>query len=284
MGIIKQSLWFLFLICINDCYTSASQTFEDQLDIEIPHFHNTAPALWDEKALQRVYFPPHKSKNSSTKPENNYIQPESLDHHTREECYQLDYPEETGQDLLETLTNENQNIIVTVWYENYQGSWAQNMINQNVQGSLWRCLCENHPNIIYTEADLSHYNINAYTYQDLATQLEINIEDLFNGPSIVVMNDQSGTQFRTEKEPDKLVKNVEEYIRTFEKDLYGVENPKCDFQNQILAENHYEYYLPNTELDMYLPSHNEVQTEAQISKHIDTRTSPRLSEPEKSFT
>lgn len=80
-----------------------------------------------------------------------------------QDCYNLDYPEETGEDLELTLAEEKR-IVVTVWLENYQNKWGQNVLNQDVQGTLWRIICQHHPNVVYTQADLSHYNRNAYTY------------------------------------------------------------------------------------------------------------------------
>ncbi|CAI2374718.1 unnamed protein product [Moneuplotes crassus] len=246
-------------------------TFEDQLDREKPNFKNSGPALWDERALQRVYYPPKDTEQQTTKPKKQYYTPDKLNRLDTNQCYALDYPEETGQDLLETLVNEENNIIVTIWYENYQGQWAQNLINQNVQGTLWKCLCQNHPNIIYTEADVSHYNRNAYSYDDAAKKLNIYYDDLYSGPTIVVMHNQTGRQFRTEREPDKLLRVVEEYVRNWEKILYNIEAPKCDLYNKVLADNPYEYYVPLEKFDTYSPETNEYQTKAQQEKTVKPR-------------
>lgn len=280
-------------------------TYSFDIKIEDPHFKSSAPALWDPRALQRVYYPPQGSHPvEEIILESAPRQPDPQQFRNKDECYQLDYPEETGQDLLETLVNENNNIIVTVWYENYQNQWAQNMVNQNVQGTLWRCICENHPNIIYTEADMSHYNRNAYSYEEIADQLGVQIDELLYGPTVVVMNDQTGSSFRVDQDPEKLLEAVEDYIRSQEKDVFGIVAPKCDLKDKILADNHYEHYLPNEQLEMYTPENNEAKTEAQKEKHVEVRDTPsstpatapapkpippvskprfQLSEPEKAF-
>jgi hypothetical protein len=214
----------------------------------------------------------------------------------KEECFTLvERPEDNAIDLLSSLTEETQSIIVTVWFENYQNAWTQNMMNQNVRGTLWRVICKNHPNVTYTEADLSHYNLNAYSYENLAKQLKIDVSTLFNGPIVSVMHDQSGLTFATDNQPEKLLKAVDTYIHQWEISLYGKTNPLCDLNNQNLANNHFESYLPYKDLEMFEPGHKTRQEEIQESKTVTPRESSQestapapsrsytLSEPEKSF-
>lgn len=258
-------------------------------------FNNSAPATWDPKALQRVHFPAKNASNGSVKdiiaaanppaPAKLVYKQEHFSQKPTDQCYKDEYPLETADDLLATLTEETENIIVTVWYENIQGKWAQNMLNQNVLGTLWRCLCQNHPDVIYAEADLSHYNRYAYTYENLAKKLEISIDSLYGGPTIAIMRDQTGMTFRTNSEPEKLLSVVEEYLRTWEKDLFGVENPKCDLRDQSLSDNHFDAYMPYGNLDMYNPSGDETNHAVKEAKQVEPHvSSPSLAEPSKAFT
>ena len=229
--------------------------------------------MWDPRALVRVKYPKQNKTESpveeiveaaqSPKP-----QPEPLFARTTDECYNLDYPVESADDLMATLTEETQNIIVTVWFENYQNLWAQNMMNQNVRGTLWRCICKKHKDVIYSEADLSHYNRYAYTYEDMAVKLDISVEALFHGPTVAIMHDQSGMTFRTDDDPDKLLRAVDEYLRSWEKQLYGIENPACDFNDKNIAENHYEFSMPYGNLEMYDPDSDETNHQMKATKNV----------------
>jgi len=171
---------------------------------------------------------------------------------------------------MKVLIGENENIIVTVWFENYQSFWGQNMINQNVQGTLWRCLWKYHPDIIYTEADLSHYNKLAYTFEDIASKLGVDVPELYHGPTIMVMRDESGRSFRTHDDPEKLIKVVDEYIRTWEKSLFNIKNPPWDIKEQYLADNHYEHYMPFGDLQMYDPDTKQQKS----TKNVNVREAP----------
>jgi hypothetical protein len=246
--------------------------------------------------LQRLYYPQisepeiilEKCDDEDQEPVKPHKEPEHFAKKPIEQCFQNDYPIETADELHWTLSEEPLNIVVTVWFENYQGKWDQNMMNQNVQGTLWRCICENHPDIIYTEADLSNYNRYAYTYADLAKKLEIGVEALYHGPAVVVMRDQTGMTFRAHDDPEKLLNAVEQYFRELELIYDGVENPLCDMRDQSLAENHYEVYLPYGEQEMYNPNTNtdtstdtnQVVTEA---KQVKPRKGISLLEPTKAM-
>ncbi|CAI2376825.1 unnamed protein product [Moneuplotes crassus] len=251
------------------------------------------PTRFRPRSADRAYYPiepqtipekpqkPQKPKKApQPKSDNHFIKPDRLKRKTDDQCLHLKYPEEKGEDLEETLKIEDRNIIVTVWYENFQDEWDQNKVNQNVQGTLWKCLCENHPDIIYTEADISHYNINAYTYIDLADKMSINLGELHDGPTIVVMVDQKGETFRDGTNPRKLLEAVEEEIREEERKLYGKANPKCDFSSFTPADNHYTHFDAPEKLDMYKPS--EKKSDKKTNKG-GSKPKYQLSEPEKAF-
>jgi hypothetical protein len=248
---------------------------------------DTADGRWDQKALQRVYYPQKtesevisKENDDDQEPVKSHKEPEHFTKKPIEQCFKNEYPLETADELRVTLSEEPLNIIVTVWFENYQGKWDQNMMNQNVQGTLWRCICENHPDIIYTEADLSHYNQYAYSYFALAKKLEIGVKTLYHGPTVAVMRDQTGMTFRAHDDSEKLLNAVEQYIRELELKFDGVENPLCDMRDQSLAENHYEVYMPYGELEMYDPN-KHVVTKA---KTVEPRKSYILKEPTKAMS
>ncbi|CAI2377547.1 unnamed protein product [Moneuplotes crassus] len=280
---LKPLLCLAVILTLSICYNHPYRQIQQRLYRGSQGSHRR-----DSDSFQNRYQPHQKSSNSidvktkKKQEKNNFIKPYPLPRKSEDECFNLSYPEETGEDLKEILESENKNIVVTVWYENFQNEWAQNMVNQDVQGTLWRCLCENHPDIIYSEADISHYNLNAYTYIDLAKELEIELGELNDGPTIVVMSNHTGMTFRTEENPLKLLKATEKYIRQIEKELYGLENPYCDLKHQILADNHYEYYDPIEMLQMYRP-HKE-ETAKKVGKKQSKSPNYQLSEPEKAFS
>lgn len=223
-----------------------------------------APALWDPRALKRVQSPQkvnnadlpgeyYKIHSSNDEPEP-LVEEQFTDERTFEECYNLDYPDETAFDLRETLIEENDMIIVTVWFENYQSLFSQNMVNQDVRGTLWNIICKHHPNVLYTEADLSHYNRNAYGYQDLANELFVDVDGLYSGPLVAIMHDQKGITLKSDKGPRSLVEAICKYLNDLEMELYGKSEGECDYKQDIVADNHYSHYLPYYEVKQYEPA------------------------------
>ena len=91
-----------------------------------------------------------------------------------DECESLNYPhDESAEDLLINLREENQKMFVTVWFQDYPNDPMQNKINQYVTETMCKLICSNHPNVVYTQADLSYSNRNAKSYADLARKLYI---------------------------------------------------------------------------------------------------------------
>lgn len=57
----------------------------------------------------------------------------------------------------------------------------------------------NHPNVEYHEIDLSEYNLNADTYDELASELGIDLKMLYDAPIVFVVYQDSGDAFTTDK-------------------------------------------------------------------------------------
>ena len=180
---------------------------------------------------------------------------------------QFNYEDTKAEDLLKTYSEESSLITVTVWFENYQYEFDQNVQNQYVRATLNKVICENHPGVVYTEADLSNYNLYAAELEDFAGQLNVNLKDLYDGPVVLIMYDLSGTALSYPRDSYKLVVNVDEYLHQLEKRAYGVTNgpsdikmlSKKDLAALDAAFNHYHEYLPYYDINQYSPSSRTTQ-------------------------
>ena len=84
----------------------------------------------------------------------------------------------TGDDLYQILSQEDDKIIVILWFRNEYSHWYLNRENQEIRGTLMNIIELNHPNVEYHEVDMSEYNRNAYTYEELAAELGIGKSDI----------------------------------------------------------------------------------------------------------
>lgn len=183
----------------------------------------------------------------------------------KEECYNLQYPaNETAADLKGAYENVTDYILVTVWFDNYQNQWGQNLFNQDVRGTIWKLICKYHTNVIYTEADMSKYNEDIFNYRKLADQLKLDLTNLYRGPTVLVMYNQYGEAFRTAKGPRDLVTVVDDYLNQKEISEFHAGVPDYDIQNEVLAMNHYDYYMPSKDVESYKPQKDENGNEIQV--------------------
>lgn len=177
-----------------------------------------------------------------------------------EECENLDYPrDESAEDLLVNLREESEKMFVTVWFQDYPNDPMQNKINQYVTDTMWKIVCSNHPNVVYTQADLSYSNRNAKSYADLAKKLYIgmlihslfsatipdkafkphlfvfphlnvsifvDVPKLYRGPVIMVMHNESGKTFTGDTDFKDVIDTVDRYLHEYEQKIYGKTNPK----------------------------------------------------------
>lgn len=93
----------------------------------------------------------------------------------------------TGTELKSTLIEENDNIIVTVWYKHLRGNEEQNKRNLVVVGSMKRLVRECHPKAKYTEADMSAYNANNAGYNEKAQDWKVDLSVLDDGPKVCIL-------------------------------------------------------------------------------------------------
>ena len=191
---------------------------------------------------------------------------------------------------------EDDRVIVTIWFRHLYEDRDQNKHNLILQGSLHNMISQCHPKAKYTEADLSDYNLNAYTFVEKANEWKVNLDILEHGPMIQVMFNDSGYQFwglESTMEVD-LLKAVDAYIRELEKPLYGDKAPDCvvslDYSylsklDDLHASQDYPMFFPDADSD-----ENATNTKANASKvqvsasesHIEKKPKIELQEPEKS--
>lgn len=100
-----------------------------------------------------------------------------------------------GDELKDLIINNEDNIIVTVWYEHEENNDEHNKRNLITAGSVKNLLSKCHPRAIYSEADLSAYNSERRSFAQAAEEWNINTDELDEGPMVMVMYQQSGETF-----------------------------------------------------------------------------------------
>lgn len=194
-------------------------------------------------------------------------------------CYDLQYPEqEKAADLKEALLHDSDALIVTVWFRDFQNQWGQNLFNQDVRGTLWKLIWKYHPYATYTEADLSSYNDQSEEYHDLADMLGINLNNIYDGPTVTIMRNTFGQAYRSEKGPRDLIAKVDDYIQAKEKDVFNYEPLDYDIQREVLAKNKYEQYMPSSavEIDPNNDFYGHPSEKAPLEQTLHIKQQPKL--------
>lgn len=199
---------------------------------------------------------------------------------TYEECYVLNYPQkETAKDLKDTILNVTDSIIVTVWFSNYQNQWGQNLFNQDVRGTLWKIICKYHPNVIYTEADMSLYQDQVAGYKALAKEMDLDLQSLYFSPTVTVLYKSIGQAFNADKGTKDLIIDIDNYIHSKESKSFGLKNPPCDIQSEVLASNYYDHYNPSKDVEKFEPKldiyGNVIKAPTQYAVHYQPPPSAR---------
>lgn len=139
----------------------------------------------------------------------------------------FDWSDQTtsGDELKQTLIEEEDFIIITNWFRHIRHSEDQNKRNLVIKGSIKNLISRCHPNVKYTEADISDYNVNAYTFQDVANDWNIDLTILEDGPLVMILYQHHGTRFWGHKDTPvmSLMNKVDDYIRYQERRVYGRE-------------------------------------------------------------
>ena len=101
----------------------------------------------------------------------------------------------TGEELKDLILNEDENIVVTLWYSNDKMDEEHNKRNLIIKGSLKRLISRCHPRVLYTEADLSEYNTQRQGFVKASEEWNLNLNELDEGPMVMVMYQQRGEMF-----------------------------------------------------------------------------------------
>ena len=94
-------------------------------------------------------------------------------------------------------------------------------------------LKKHHPKVIYHEIDMSEYNRNADTFEDLANELGIDLKMLYDAPIVLVIHNERGDAFTTDKGSLALVKTIDKYIHKEEKDLFKESKELWNVEQEI---------------------------------------------------
>jgi hypothetical protein len=210
-----------------------------------------------------------------------------------------DYVEDTktGNDMREILTHVKDKVIVIVWFRNEYGHLYLNRNNQETRGALMNIIDKNHRNVVYHEIDLSEYNLNAPTYEDLAKDLGIDLKLLYDAPIALVVYEESGDAFTTDKGSLSLAKMVEKYLVKIEKEKFGIEIDLSNEERIIqgvakfpvpsvleLEKKYKEEHSnskPQSEQKESLPAQKQEQKETTATAKPKTSVAPETTKPKK---
>jgi hypothetical protein len=156
--------------------------------------------------------------------------------------------------------------------------WDQNKKNQLIRGSLQNIIKNNHPNVFYTEADMSSYNPNEYTYMDLAVDLGLDLGHLFEGPIVVLMHDEVGYAYYSGSDTLRFLRHIDKQLNYMETQLYGTSKPLSNVRKEYYAVNQFYAHEPYENYNYYRPKNDEESHEAKKqqvkSPHTSTGAEP----------
>ena len=142
-----------------------------------------------------------------------------------------------GDDLKINLGNVKDKIIVTIWFNNIYHYWEQNKKNQRVRGTVKEMIKRCHPHTVYTEADISDYNIYAYTFEELAKDWTIDLKKLPDGPLVMAMFQKHGNMLwgSNQTQTITLARSLHNYLKDVESKNWKDTPKECDI-DLILKE------------------------------------------------
>ena len=169
-----------------------------------------------------------------------------------------------------------------MWMNNIYEEWEQNKKNEIVKGTIKSMIQRCHPHTVYAEADISNYNINAYTFEERAKDWSIPLDILKGGPMIMPMYQNHGEMFWGSIQTDTvdLAKAVHEYLNQVEQDNWNDSKRDCDIQLIFDEANEYVIYNPWNPYDHYTPK----KPDRHHVQRMKREKKFSLAEPEKAFT
>ena len=131
----------------------------------------------------------------------------------------------TGDDLKIVIGNRKDKIIVTLWMNNVYEQWEQNKKNERVKGTIKNLIDKCHPHTVYAEADVSDYNRDAFTFEELAKDWGIMLDVLHEGPLVMPVYQNHGEMFwgTNQTQTISLVRAVHRYLIQVETEVWGEE-------------------------------------------------------------
>ena len=136
-------------------------------------------------------------------------------------------------------------------------------------------LKKNHPKILYHEIDMSEYNRNADTFEELAEELGIDLKMLYDAPIVLVIYDEKGDAFTTDKGSLALVKTIDKYIHKEENQLFDENNQLWNVEQEIQYVSNFKVpTLPEMEIKEMESTSSEIQIKSRSSNsNIETSKS-----------
>ena len=193
-----------------------------------------------------------------------------------------------GDDLKITLGNEKEKIVVTLWLENIYHEWEQNKKNQRVKGTVKNLIAQCHPNTVYTEADTSDYNINAFTFEEQAKYWGVDLRVLNEGPIVMAVYQQTGQYWwgSNSTQTISLARALDSYLTQIEQESFGTEPSSCDIDLIFKEVNEYDVHDPWQPYGHYEPNkmdQHHIDRLEREGKAVPEKKKPKISlkEPDK---
>jgi len=176
-----------------------------------------------------------------------------------------DFNEEltSGEEIRNFLTKQQDKIVVIVWYRNEYGHWYLNRYNHEVRGTIINMIKDNYPNVYYHEIDMSEYNVNADTYNELSRELGIDLKMLYDAPIVLVLKGSEGNAFTTDKGSLALSKMVDQHLHTVEKKYFGL-NTELSNSEEIMRQIS-QFPVPNV-LDLEKKYQKQHSVKSKLNK------------------
>ena len=179
----------------------------------------------------------------------------------------------SGHDLLVTLNEEKDTLFLILWFKDMFDSPRQIAVNNKARSEIEAMVAASHPGVVYVEVDMSNSNLNAYTYERLATkQLGLNLYELEYGPVAVVLKSGVGSLVVFKGNYDSFFKSVDSQIHLAnEKNEKNIDTKSASEKAKELAK---QKQLPSSRpaFNYYRPSRyedNEYQGEQRIGYEHD---------------
>eukprot|EP00344_Euplotes_crassus_P009710 CAMPEP_0196994450 /NCGR_PEP_ID=MMETSP1380-20130617/744_1 /TAXON_ID=5936 /ORGANISM="Euplotes crassus, Strain CT5" /LENGTH=258 /DNA_ID=CAMNT_0042409825 /DNA_START=12 /DNA_END=788 /DNA_ORIENTATION=+ len=189
--------------------------------------------------------------------------------------HQVSEVQVNGKSLQQLISTDFKHIIVSIWFKNSRYNEELNKKNSIAVATIRNLLSKCHPNTLYAKADLSYSNPERYDFERLAQNWNLRIEELDEGPMVMVMYHQNGEiHWALSGTPlINLIKKVHKDIEEEESKSFGMTPQECMVELDYSAAENPKPRNP------YRPSSRSPRTESQGASNEASTNSPSPNQP-----